>query len=83
MKHYTVKKGDTLSKIAERYGVTVSAIQKANSSLIKNVNKLSIGWVLNIPNTSKENEAIKAQLKTALKDIQKLPSVQKLSEMLG
>ena len=80
-KTYEVKKNDTLSKIAERFGVTVSAIQKANSSLIKDVNKIRVGWVLTIPDTS--NDAFKKQFETALNDIEKLPSVKKLCEMLG
>ena len=33
-----MKRGDTLSAIASKYGTSVSAIQKLNSSLIKNVN---------------------------------------------
>ena len=81
---YTVVKGDTLSKIAQKHGTTVSAIQKANSAKIKNVNVLSVGWVLNIPvpNSSNGSETIKAQYRKALNDIQNLPSVKKLLELL-
>jgi len=43
---YTVKKGDTLSKIAVNYNTSVSAIQKANGM---NSTKLSIGQELKIP----------------------------------
>lgn len=39
---YTVKKGDTLSKIAKAYGTTVNAIAKLNPD-IKDVNKIYIG----------------------------------------
>ena len=39
---YTVKKGDTLSKIAREYGTTVNAIAKLNPD-IKDVNKIYIG----------------------------------------
>lgn len=46
--YYTVKKGDTLSAIAKKYGTTVSAIQKLNSSLIKNVNLIQVGWKLRV-----------------------------------
>lgn len=80
-KTYEVKKNDTLSKIAVRYGVTVSDIQKANSSLIKDVNKIKVGLVLTIP--EKTNDAFRKQFETALKDIEKLSSVKKLCEMLG
>lgn len=80
-KTYEVKKNDTLSKIADRFGVTVSDIQKANPTKIKNVNKIGDGWVLTIP--EKSNDTFKKQLETALNDIEKLPSVKKLCEMLG
>jgi LysM repeat protein len=43
-----VKRGDTLSGIASRYGTSVSAIQKLNSSLIKNVNLIQIGWRIRV-----------------------------------
>lgn len=45
--HYTVQRGDTLSKIAARYGVTVSAIARANH--ITNVNRIYVGQHLVIP----------------------------------
>ena len=76
---HTVKKNESLSKIAEKYNTTVSAIQKANSKLIKDVNKIQIGWVLQIP----ESDETKEQLKTVLKDIQNLPSFKRLNEMMG
>ena len=46
--YYTVRSGDTLSAIAGRYGTSVSAIQKLNSSLIKNVNHIEIGWKIRV-----------------------------------
>jgi lysozyme len=46
--YYTVQRGDTLSGIAKKYGTTVSAIQKLNSSLIKNVNLLQVGWRIRV-----------------------------------
>lgn len=92
---YTVKKGDSLSAIAAKYKTTVSAIQKANPDKIKNVNVIQIGWVLNIPVTNsskpatttakpaKDYTAIGKQYETALNDVQNLPSVKKLMEMMG
>lgn len=38
----------TLSAIAKNYGTTVSAIQKLNPSLIKNVNLINIGWKIRV-----------------------------------
>jgi LysM repeat protein len=45
---YTVKAGDTLSRIAGKYGVTVDQIVKANPQ-IKDPNKLGLGDQLVIP----------------------------------
>lgn len=42
--YYTVQRGDTFSGIAKKYGTTISAIQKLNASLIKNVNLIKVGW---------------------------------------
>ena len=41
---YVVQKGDTLSKIAKKYGTTVKAIQALNPTLIKDVNYICTGW---------------------------------------
>ena len=45
---YTVRSGDTLSAIAKKYGTTVSAIQKLNPKLIKNVNLIRTGWKIRV-----------------------------------
>jgi LysM repeat protein len=44
---YVVKAGDQLARIAERYGVTVAAIVKANS--LKDPNLITVGQKLIIP----------------------------------
>lgn len=44
---YTIKKGDTLTAIAVRFGTTVAAIASANN--ITDINKISVGQVLVIP----------------------------------
>ena len=46
---YTVKAGDTLSKIAARNGVTLAQLLQANPQ-VKDPNKISVGDVLNLPN---------------------------------
>ncbi|MCY9132878.1 N-acetylmuramoyl-L-alanine amidase [Bacillus spizizenii] len=43
---YTVKKGDTLSEIAEKTGVSVAKLQSYNN--IKNANKITVGQVLKL-----------------------------------
>lgn len=48
---YTVKKGDTLSKIAREHNTTVSAIAKLNPD-IKDVNKIYIGQKIVISGTA-------------------------------
>jgi LysM repeat protein len=45
---YVVVKGDTFSKIAKRFGLTVEALQQANPQ-IKNINKIGIGDEITIP----------------------------------
>ena len=46
--YYTMKSGDTLSAIARKYGTSVSAIQKLNPTLIKNVNLIITGWKIRV-----------------------------------
>ena len=48
---YTVRPGDTLSKIAVRNGVTLQQLLKANPQ-VKDPNRISVGDVLNVPNDS-------------------------------
>ena len=57
--YYTVKSGDTLSGIAKKYSTTVSAIQKLNPTLIKNVNLILTGWKIRVKYMVKDHhEAI-------------------------
>ena len=44
---YTVQAGDTLSSIAARYDVTITALEQANN--IENANIIEVGQVLTIP----------------------------------
>jgi LysM repeat protein len=48
---YTIKAGDTLNKIAKKFGLTVDALLAANKQ-IKNPNKISVGDVLKIPSVT-------------------------------
>ncbi|KYC72960.1 hypothetical protein B4092_4997 [Bacillus licheniformis] len=47
---YTVKKGDTLSEIAQKYSTTVKALQSLNN--IKDPNKIYVGQKLKIGGSS-------------------------------
>lgn len=47
---YTVKKGDTLSKIANKYGTTYQKLATYNG--ISNPNKINVGQVIKIPTSS-------------------------------
>jgi LysM repeat protein len=46
---YVVKKGDSLSKIASRYGITLKDIFEANKDIVKNPDLIQPGWTLKIP----------------------------------
>jgi uncharacterized YkwD family protein len=48
---YTVQSGDTCSKIASKYSMSISELQKANPQ-IKDFSKIVPGQKINIPNTS-------------------------------
>ena len=66
---YTVKSGDTLSKIALDYNTTVSAIQKANGMT---TTRLNIGQKLKIPRSVWSIEIRRADNKLFLKTNNKL-----------
>lgn len=59
---YTVKKGDTLSDIAERYGVSVSSLVSANN--LKSASAIYPGQVLKLSGGSAAKPAETAQWKT-------------------
>jgi len=46
---YVIKQGDTLSKVANRFGVTLEALLAANKDTIKNKDKIAIGDEIIIP----------------------------------
>lgn len=50
---YTVKAGDTLGKIANAHGVSLSAMLKANNMDLKNARRLRIGQKLVIPTSTR------------------------------
>lgn len=56
MATYKIKKGDTLSGIAKKYGTSVGALMSANKS-IKNANLIYAGRTLNIPGSSSSSSS--------------------------
>lgn len=46
--YYIVRSGDTLSAIASRFRTSITAIQRLNPSLIKNVNYIQTGWKIRV-----------------------------------
>lgn len=61
-KYYEVKKGDTLSGIAKKYGVSLDRLYRINKSLIRDKNKIYPGQKFEIP------ERISKQVKAAKKN---------------
>lgn len=45
---HTVVTGDTLWALAKKYNTTIEAIAAKNPNLIKDVNHIEVGWVLEI-----------------------------------
>ena len=52
---YKVVSGDTITKIAKRYGLTTAALLAANPQ-IKNANNIKAGDILTIPSATPTNE---------------------------
>jgi len=48
-KLYRVQKGDTLTKIAQRYNTNVKAIMAVNKGKITDPNKIEVGWIIKVP----------------------------------
>lgn len=76
---YTIKAGDTLSKIATRNGVTLAQMLQANPQIL-DPNKIKVGDVLNLPNGASATENTQPLPKPAVpesstKNTQPLPSV--------
>lgn len=84
--YYTVQKGDTLSKIANKFRTTVEAIRKSNAETVKDVNVIGVGWVLKIPvseGSEKPYEEIGRAFEKCWNDVENLDSYKKLMELLG
>lgn len=83
MSAYEIKKGDTLEKIAKSHGVTVAAIQNVNKSLIKDINRINVGWVIQIPDgKDSDSSALGRVLIKCLTEIESLDSFKELEKLL-
>jgi len=49
VEYYIIKSGDTLSKVAKKFGITLDALLAANKDTIKDPDKVSIGDPVTIP----------------------------------
>lgn len=49
---YTVQRGDSLSKIGAKYGLSWKQLFEANKDKIKNPDLIQPGWILRIPTKS-------------------------------
>ena len=73
---YTVKKGDSLSAIAQAHGTTVKRLAELNN--IKDINMIRVGQKLTVPQSADTCQ----QLKQCMADIEALPSFKKLLSLL-
>ena len=67
---YIVKKGDTMSKIASRFGVTIEEIMAVNPE-IKDPNKISLGQEIIIPAKSSDGASPAASAKASAKALER------------
>lgn len=74
---YTVKSGDTLWKIANKYGTSVSALVSLNG--IKDPDKIKTGQRIQIPAKTTDFKQI---VEKVVEDVDNLPSFQQLMNIL-
>jgi membrane-bound lytic murein transglycosylase D len=54
-KTYRVKKGDTVGKIAKRFGTTVSALKRHND--LRNASRIRVGQLLEVPGSGSKSDS--------------------------
>ena len=74
MKIHIVQKGDTLWKLAKKYGVSFDELKKLNSQL-SNPDLLMPGMKLKIPGTEVKKETVQTKFKTGIKEMPIQPQV--------
>lgn len=80
MKTYVVKKGDTLTAIAQLHDTTVRDLVSLNG--IKNPNIIRVGQVLNIPEKKATQADVIKLINDTVADIQALPNFKKFMELI-
>jgi len=81
MKKHIVKRGDTLSKIAKTYGVSIGDIMNANP-MIGNPDLIITGWELSIPEPI-DYEKMGRKVVQALTEMDKLDTVKEIIKLMG
>lgn len=76
---HIVKPGDTLSRIAKKYGTSVSALVSLNH--IKNPSLIIDGQVIQIP-TKETESGLLALVDKVVEEVENLPSYQELLKRL-
>lgn len=72
---YVIQRGDTLLKIANRFGTTVADIMNANTGTIKNPDKIKAGSEIYIPGSQpSEHEEIGKAFYECVSEVKNLPS---------
>ena len=74
----TVEKGDSLSKIAKRYGATVDALVRING--LCDANQIFVGQVVLLEDPEAEAEAAEDQAETAIVTVQPGDSLSKIAK---
>ena len=74
----TVEKGDSLSKIAKRYGTTVDALVRINE--LCDANQIFVGQVVLLEDPEAEAEATEDQAETAIVTVQPGDSLSKIAK---
>ena len=64
-KGYTIKRGDTLSQIAKKQGITLKAIKEANKG-IKDLNKIQAGQKIKLPSKPKSKDPYAGMTKSEM-----------------
>ncbi|MBQ3240564.1 MAG: LysM peptidoglycan-binding domain-containing protein [Akkermansia sp.] len=80
---YTVKRGDSVSDIAARHGVSTAALLKANNLTMKQASKIQPGRKLTIPAGSGSAAASNSSAKSTIHTVKRGESVARIASRYG